>query len=130
MFIFFYYIEYLFMFLIILSFLYFIVAFLLILLTKVAIRIPRSKSLFKNSAYECGFSPFFFNQEALIQNYQVNFIIMAILYILFDIEIIFLLGWSVYFPFLAIWTFIFLFLFILLVLLGFFFEYQAKLLKI
>src|SRR5277367_3321458 len=123
MFLFFYNLEILIFFLIFLVSLYIFFFCLLFFINKFIIKKKQQISLFKNSAYECGFAPFWGGNFAVIQNYQVNFIILAILYILFDIEIIFLLGWSVYVTTLAVWTFLFLFIFILLILLGFFFEY-------
>ena len=49
---------------------------------------PESEKL---SAYECGFEPY----EDSRNKFNVRFYIVAILFILFDIEIIFLLPWCV-----------------------------------
>lgn len=49
---------------------------------------PESEKL---SAYECGFEPY----EDTRNKFDVKFCLVAILFILFDIEIVFLLPWSV-----------------------------------
>jgi len=45
----------------------------------------------KNSPYECGFEPF----EDSRQEFDVRFYLVAILFIIFDLEIIFLFPWAV-----------------------------------
>jgi NADH-quinone oxidoreductase subunit A len=49
---------------------------------------PESEKL---SSYECGFEPY----EDTRNKFDVKFCLVAILFILFDIEVIFLLPWSV-----------------------------------
>jgi NADH:ubiquinone oxidoreductase subunit 3 (subunit A) len=49
---------------------------------------PESEKL---SAYECGFEPY----EDTRNKFDVKFCLVAILFILFDIEIVFLLPWSI-----------------------------------
>jgi NADH-quinone oxidoreductase subunit A len=53
--------------------------------------IPKDIYIEKNSAYECGFSPF---GEAR-NKFDVRFYLVGILFIIFDLEIIFLFPWSV-----------------------------------
>ena len=45
----------------------------------------------KSSAYECGFEPY----EDSRHTYDVRFCVIAILFIIFDIEIMFLIPWCV-----------------------------------
>ena len=45
----------------------------------------------KLSAYECGFEPF----EDARNTFDIKFYIFAILFIIFDIEVLFLLPWTV-----------------------------------
>ena len=45
----------------------------------------------KSSSYECGFEPY----EDARKNFDVKFYIVAILFIIFDIETMFLLPWSI-----------------------------------
>ena len=54
----------------------------------IAIQTPDSE---KVSAYECGFEPF----EDARNKFDVRFYIVAILFIIFDIEVIYLFPWSV-----------------------------------
>lgn len=49
---------------------------------------PESEKL---SAYECGFEPY----EDTRNKFDVKFCLVAVLFILFDIEIVFLLPWSI-----------------------------------
>lgn len=49
-------------------------------------------SIEKNSAYECGFEPFFLEQSTI----EVHFLIVALLFLIFDLEIIFLVPLSLY----------------------------------
>ena len=47
----------------------------------------------KNSTYECGFEPF----DETRGKFEVKFYLVAILFIIFDLEIIFLFPWAVAF---------------------------------
>ena len=74
----------------------------------------------KVSAYECGFQPF----EDARSKFDVRFYLVAILFIIFDLEIMFLFPWSIsifYIDFWGFWVMIF-FLFILTV--GFIYEWK------
>lgn len=76
----------------------------------------------KISAYECGFEPF----EDARNKFDVRFYIVAILFIVFDIEVIYLFPWSVSLyatAFQGFWAMIF-FLFILTI--GFLYEIVKK----
>jgi NADH:ubiquinone oxidoreductase subunit 3 (subunit A) len=76
----------------------------------------------KLSAYECGFEPF---QDARIK-FDIQFYIIAILFILFDLEIIFFLPWVIQAYELKIYGYIYLLIFILLMTLGFYYEWIKK----
>ena len=74
-------------------FLFFIVAILLALIIAVlsytlTSQKPESEKL---SSYECGFEPY----EDTRNKFDVKFCLVAILFILFDIEVVFLLPWSI-----------------------------------
>ena len=74
----------------------------------------------KISPYECGFDPF----DDTRHTFDVRFYLVAILFILFDLEISFLVPWAISFEEIGsfgIWS-MFLFLFILTV--GFVFEWK------
>ena len=73
----------------------------------------------KNSTYECGFEPF----DETRGKFEVKFYLVAILFIIFDLEIIFLFPWAVAFNDIGMfgfWSMIF-FLFVLTV--GFLYEW-------
>lgn len=72
------------------------------------------------SAYECGFNPF----NDCMRKFDVQFYLVAILFIIFDLEISFLFPWSINLPtfhFFGFWV-VSLFLFILT--LGFIYEWK------
>jgi NADH-quinone oxidoreductase subunit A len=52
---------------------------------------PRNIGLEKLSAYECGFEPFI---TARVK-FDVSFIVVAILFLIFDLEIMFLIPWVI-----------------------------------
>ena len=81
--------------------------------------ITKQYDLEKTSAYECGFEPF----EDSRTRFDVKFYLVAILFIIFDLEIVFLFPWSTSLGSLdqvGYWS-MFIFLFILTV--GFVYEW-------
>jgi len=52
---------------------------------------PKKPDPEKNSAYECGFDPF----EDARQRFDVRFYLVAILFIIFDLEVAFLFPWAI-----------------------------------
>ncbi len=65
-----------------------VIAFVILMLSYLlAIQMPDSE---KTSAYECGFEPF----EDARNRFDVRFYIVAILFLIFDIEIAFLFPWA------------------------------------
>lgn len=70
---------------------YFIVvtALALVILVIPSFLAPTSFSTEKLSAYECGFEPFVAPREV----FESHFVVVAILFLIFDLEIIFLLPW-------------------------------------
>jgi len=74
----------------------------------------------KISAYECGFQPF---EEARSQ-FDVRFYLVAILFIIFDLEIMFLFPWSINLQtigFFGYWSMLF---FLLILTIGFIYEWK------
>jgi NADH:ubiquinone oxidoreductase subunit 3 (subunit A) len=71
-----------FLFCILLSFILFIIFYLLIF---------RQNELEKISAYECGFNPF----EDAYGRFDIKFYLVAILFLIFDLEVVFLFPWCV-----------------------------------
>jgi NADH-quinone oxidoreductase subunit A len=74
----------------------------------------------KNSAYECGFQPF---EEARSQ-FDVRFYLVAILFIIFDLEIMFLFPWSVSLFLINLFGFYSMCLFLIILTLGFIYEWK------
>ena len=83
---------------------------------------PEAADAEKISSYECGFEPF---EDARVK-FDIHFYIIAILFILFDIELLFLFPWVLNihaFNFIGYLTF---FIFIFLITLGFYYEWLKK----
>jgi len=73
----------------------FLSSLILFLSYSIAIQNPETEKL---SSYECGFEPY----EDARQNFDIKFYLIAILFLIFDIETIFLIPWSVTFNLLNI----------------------------
>jgi len=52
---------------------------------------PNNPDVEKNSAYECGFEPF----DDARMKFDVRFYLVAILFIIFDLEVAFLFPWAI-----------------------------------
>jgi len=76
---------------------------------------PRSKNKEKSDAYECGFEAF----EDARMKFDVRFYLVAILFIIFDLEIAFLFPWAVVFKEIGLVALIEMAVFLALLLLGF-----------
>lgn len=74
----------------------------------------------KNSPYECGFDPF--TKEP--GRFDVRFYLVAILFIIFDLEIAFLFPWAVAFGAIGILGFISMMIFLLTLTIGFIYEWK------
>jgi len=72
----------------------------------------------KLSAYECGFEPF---RTARIK-FNVSFAIIAILFLIFDLEIIFLIPWVLNIIEIGFLGFLMVYIFLFLLIIGFIFE--------
>jgi NADH-quinone oxidoreductase subunit A len=80
----------------------------------------------KLSSYECGFEPF----EDSHKKFDVRFYVVAILFIIFDLEIAFLIPWAVRFKYigeLGFWSMMF---FILILVIGFIYEWKKGALEL
>lgn len=69
----------------------------------------------KLAAYECGMTP---TGDAR-QRFSVKFYLVAMIFILFDVEVVFLYPWAVIFRELKMFGFVEMFLFLMLMLAGF-----------
>lgn len=80
----------------------------------------RRKNKVKLAAYECGITP----QGDAQSRFAVKFYLVAIVFILFDIEAVFLLPWAVVFRSLRWLGFVEMFVYIAIVLAGFAYIWQ------
>jgi len=99
-------------------FLIFFVCFLLFLTFLLS---PRLKNIEKISPYECGFNPFEDTRSA----FEVHFYLIALLFLIFDLEIAFLLPWMLVMHLLQFAGFWIISLFLLILTLGFAYEIFA-----
>jgi len=76
---------------------------------------PRRPSAEKYSPYECGFEAF----EGTRMQFDVRYYLIAILFILFDLEIAFLFPWATVFSKIGITALVEMFTFLLLLVVGY-----------
>ena len=74
----------------------------------------------KNSPYECGFEAF----EDARMKFDVRYYLVAILFILFDLEIAFLFPWAVVLNEIGLFGFLSMMLFLGILMVGFFYEWR------
>ncbi len=74
----------------------------------------------KSSTYECGFEPFADTRG----KFDVKFYLVSILFIIFDLEIIFLFPWAVALGELKLLGFLSMMLFLLVLTIGFIYEWK------
>lgn len=96
-------------------------SFLFFLSYKLANQLPDYNKL---SAYECGFLPF----EDARDKFEIKFYIVAILFVIFDLEISFLFPWAVAASSLGISGFINMCVFLLILTIGFVIEWERGIL--
>lgn len=74
------------------------------------------------STYECGFEPF----GELEGNFNISFYLVAILFIIFDIEIALLIPWSISLKKIGLLGFCSMMLFLFILTVGFIYELRKK----
>lgn len=74
----------------------------------------------KQSPYECGFEAF----EDARMKFDVRYYLVAILFILFDLEIAFLFPWAVVFKELGLYGFVVMSIFLAILVVGFIYEWR------
>lgn len=74
----------------------------------------------KISPYECGFDPF---GDARLR-FNVKFYLVSLLFVIFDLEVVFLFPWSVVLPFVDLFGFFTMLFFLFLLTLGFLYEWS------
>ena len=103
-------------------FLYFLVATLLaiVLLGVSFVFATRKPDPEKVSAYECGFDPF----DDARSRFDVQFYLVAILFIIFDLEVTFLFPWALVLNKVGLFGFWSMMVFLLVLTIGFVYEWR------
>ena len=81
---------------------------------------PQKPDPEKLSAYECGFEPF--NDSRM--EFDVRFYLVAILFIIFDLEIAFLFPWAISLGKIGLFGFISMMIFLFILTIGFIYEWK------
>ena len=95
-----------------------ILSIVLLLTWRTNIRIDKNKS----SAYECGFNPF---SESRYR-FEVKYYLVSLLFIIFDVEIIYLFPWSVIITMMPVLQMVSVIFFLVVLALGLFYEIKLK----
>jgi NADH-quinone oxidoreductase subunit A len=101
---------------------YFLVLSLVLSLVIMVFSLLLTKSLpdlEKNSSYECGFEPF----EDARNQFDVRFYIIAILFIIFDVEVLYLFPWVICLKEIGLFGFWVMFIFLMVLAVGFIYEF-------
>ncbi len=81
---------------------------------------PKNPDPEKLSAYECGFEPFSDSR----MEFDVRFYLVAILFIIFDLEIAFLFPWAISLGTIGILGFVSMMIFLFILTVGFIYEWK------
>ena len=81
---------------------------------------PNRPDAQKNSPYECGFEAF----EDARMKFDVRYYLVAILFILFDLEIAFLFPWAVVLPEIGFFGYAAMMVFLAILVVGFVYEWK------
>lgn len=105
----------------------FVVAVGFVLTTIVATHLlgPKRKSLIKAESFECGIEA----QGNSRQPFSVKYFLIAILFVLFDVEVIFMYPWAVNFKEMGLTGFIEMLVFLLFLFIGFIYIIRKGALK-
>ena len=74
----------------------------------------------KTSSYECGFEPFGDGHSI----FNIQFFMVGILFMLFDLELAYLFPWSISIGNLPLFSFFLMFFFLVLLVIGFIYEWK------
>jgi NADH-quinone oxidoreductase subunit A len=80
----------------------------------------RARSPLKDTPYECGMAP----TGSASERFSVKFYLVGMIFILFDIEAVFLYPWAVVFRELKMFALVEMFLFVALILVGYFYVWK------
>ena len=106
-------------------------AFILGLVTAIVILIvaflfrPKKVSAAKNIPYECGMDP----SGESTGRYSVKFYIIAVLFVVFDVETVFLFPWAVKYKALGLFGFMEMFIFLAILVVGLYYAWKKRALE-
>jgi len=80
----------------------------------------QKSDLEKISAYECGFTPF----DNARNKFDIRFYLVAILFIIFDLEVSFLFPWTITLSKLTLFGFWMMIIFLIILTIGFIYEWK------
>jgi NADH-quinone oxidoreductase subunit A len=101
------------------------VGFVVVVITLSSLVVPMRRNAVKNSPYECGVEPV----GDARQRFPVKFYLVAVLFILFDIEAVFLYPWAVTFRQLGLYGLIEMALFIVILFVGYVYLLKKRVLE-
>ena len=101
------------------------VGFVAIVIMLSSLVVPMRRNAVKNSPYECGIEPV----GDARQRFHVRFYLVAVLFILFDIEAVFLYPWAVTFRRLGLYGLIEMALFIVILFVGYLYLLKRRALE-
>ena len=81
---------------------------------------PRRPDPEKLSPYECGIDPVMGTRE----RFSIRFYIVAMIFLIFDVEVIFLFPWAVVYSKIGLFGFVEMMLFIFILLIGYFYAWK------
>ena len=84
---------------------------------------PKNPDPEKLSAYECGFEPF----DDSRMEFDIRFYLVAILFIIFDLEIAFLFPWAISLGKIGLFGFVSMMIFLFILTVGFIYEWKKVL---
>ena len=81
----------------------------------------KSTSFEKSSPYECGFEPFGSDAHSV---FNIQYFVVGILFMLFDLELIYLFTWALFLGTLPVFSFWLVIFFLILLIVGFIYEWK------
>ncbi len=101
---------------------YFVVILAFVILTLFLSRLLQAKKFesMKQETYECGEKP----AQVGLERFHVGYYLVALIFVIFDVEVIFLFPWAVYSKKLGLWAFLEVVLFLGILFLGWIYAYK------
>lgn len=94
-------------------------AIAIILFSLILVLVSSKSEIEKSSTYECGFHPF----EDTRQEFNVRYYLVSILFLIFDLEIIYLFPWLINIRESGLQNFYIMFIFLIVLTIGFVYEW-------